>query len=74
MILEKPPKEFSLPSERMQRDVYDQHVHENIKSTGSGNRGPIVQNENFFIAKVRPFELLDFISPAPTQTVLLKRE
>lgn len=54
MILEKPPEEFSLPSERMQRDVYDQHVRENIKSTGSGNHGPIVQNEKFFNAKVRP--------------------
>ncbi|KAF5477918.1 hypothetical protein F2P56_004525 [Juglans regia] len=51
MILEKPPKEFSLPSERMQRDVYDQHVRERIKSTGSSNHGPIVQNEKFFNAK-----------------------
>ncbi|XP_042949988.1 SH3 domain-containing protein 1 isoform X2 [Carya illinoinensis] len=51
MILEKPPKEVSLPSERMQGDVHDQHVHENMKSTGSGNHGLIVQNEKFFNAK-----------------------
>ncbi|KAG6636345.1 hypothetical protein CIPAW_11G105100 [Carya illinoinensis] len=54
MILEKPPKEVSLPSERMQGDVHDQHVHENMKSTGSGNHGLIVQNEKFFNAKVAP--------------------
>ncbi|XP_035550165.1 SH3 domain-containing protein 1-like isoform X1 [Juglans regia] len=51
ITLEKQPKEFSLPSEIMQREVYHRYVRENIDSNGSGGHGPIIQNEKFFIAK-----------------------
>ncbi|KAG6633793.1 SH3 domain-containing protein 2-like [Carya illinoinensis] len=51
ITLEKQPKEFSLPSEIMQREVYHQYVRDNIDSNGSGSHGPIIQNEKFFIAK-----------------------
>ncbi|XP_040990588.1 SH3 domain-containing protein 1-like isoform X2 [Juglans microcarpa x Juglans regia] len=51
ITLEKQPKEFSLPSEIMQREVYHQYVRENIDSNGSGGHGPIIQNKKFFIAK-----------------------
>jgi hypothetical protein len=60
MVLEKQLKESSLPSERMWRDVYDQQVHENIDSNRSGGHEHSIQNEQYFIAKVRPSELSAF--------------
>lgn len=73
MILEKQLKESSLPSERMWRDVYDQQVHENIDSNTSGDHGHTIQNENYFIAKVRLLNSQDFV-PLPKRPTLKKNK
>lgn len=64
MILERQPKESSLPSKSMQKDVCDQHVHVDASSNGSGDDGHIIQNEKYFIAKVRALNSEDF-APLP---------
>jgi hypothetical protein len=73
MILEKQLKESSLPPERMWTDVYDQQVHENIDSNRSGDHGHTIQNEKYFIAKVRPLNSQDFIPPPKHPTLEKKK-
>lgn len=67
MTLEKQPQEFSSsPSVNIQKDVYELLGHQESldnKSNGFDDHEHLNQDETFFIAKVRPFDILQFLFP-----------